>query len=92
MEYQKIIDLLDHTKAQQLKFRTINWVEINDESKATYDNSNIRLKTSMIRSSLCDDSDAYVIVKGTITVPNMAAAGAAVNNSHKKVISKNCAP
>ena len=47
---------------------------------------------SMIRSSLCDYSDAYILVKGTITVPNMAAAAAAANNTNKKVIFKNFAP
>ena len=45
----------------------------------------------MIRSNLCDYSDSYIRVKRTITVPNMAAAGAAVNNTNKKVIFKNCA-
>ena len=42
----------------------------------------------MIRSNLCDYSDAYILVKRTITVPNKAAAGAAVNNTNKKVIFK----
>ena len=46
----------------------------------------------MISSSLCDHSDAYILVKGTITVPNTADAGAAVNNTNKKVIFKNFAP
>ena len=46
----------------------------------------------MIRSNLCDYSDAYILFKGTITVPNMAAVGATVNNTNKKVIFKNCAP
>ena len=46
----------------------------------------------MIRSSLYDYSDAYISVKGTITVPNTAAAGAVVNNTNKKVVFKNCAP
>ena len=46
----------------------------------------------MIRSSLCDYSDGYALVKGAITVPNMAAAGAAINNTNKKVVFKNCAP
>ena len=52
MEYQKIINLLDNTINQPSKFRTRNWVEINGESKGRYDSSNIRFKTSMIRSSL----------------------------------------
>ena len=46
----------------------------------------------MIRSSLCDHSDAYILVKGTIIVPNTAAAGTTVNNMNKKVILKHCAP
>ena len=46
----------------------------------------------MLRSSLCDYSDAYILVKGNITVNNTAADGAAANNTNKKVIFKNCAP
>ena len=46
----------------------------------------------MIRSSLCDYKNAYILAKGTITVPNTAAAGAAENNTNKKLIFKNCAP
>ena len=42
----------------------------------------------MINSSLCDYSDAYVLVKRTITVPNTAAAGETVNNTNKKVVFK----
>ena len=92
MEYQKIINLLDDTMNQPSKLRTTDWVEINDESKGKYDNSNIRFKTSMISSNLCDYSDPYILVKGTITVPNMAAAGAAVNNTNKQLLFKRCAP
>ena len=54
--------------------------------------SNIRFKTSMIRSNLCDYSDAYILAKETLTVTDMAAAGAVVNNTNKQVIFKNCAP
>ena len=46
----------------------------------------------MLRSSLCDYSDGYILVKGTITVDDTSAAGAAANNTNKKVIFKNCAP
>ena len=46
----------------------------------------------MIRANLCNYSDAYILVKGTITVLNTAAAGAAVNNTNKKVVFKNWAP
>ena len=52
----------------------------------------INFKTTMLKSSLCDYSDAYILVKGTISVYNTAAAGAAVNNDDKKVIFKNSAP
>ena len=84
MEYQKIINLVDDATNQPSKFRARDWVEINDESKRRYDNSNIRFKTTPIRSSLCDYSDAYTLVKETITVRNRATAGAAVNDTKKK--------
>ena len=55
MEYQKIINLLENTPNQLRKFRTKNWVEVNDESRGTYNvNSQIKFKTSMLRSILCD--------------------------------------
>ena len=52
----------------------------------------MRFKTSMIRSNLCDYSDSYILVKGTITVANTVTAVAAVININKKVIFKNYAP
>ena len=98
MEYQKIVNLLDNgatlnASNQPSKFRTKNWVEINDESRGTYSvNRKIDFKASLLRSSLCDYSDAYILVKGNISVNNTAADGAAANNTNKKVIFKNCAP
>ena len=93
MEYQKIANLLNDKSNQPSKFRTRNWVEINDEARGTYSpNKQIKFKTSMLRSSLCDYGDAYILVKGNITVNNTAAAGSAANNTNKKVIFKNCAP
>ena len=90
MEYQKIIYLLDNTSNQPSTFRTKNWVEINDGSYEIYSTgSQIKFKTSMIRSSLCDYRDAYILVKGTITVTNTGTA-ASPNNRNKKVIFKNC--
>ena len=77
MEYQKIINLLENTPNQSTKFSTKNWVEIN-ETRGTYNtNSQIKFKTSMLRSSLCDYSDAYILASATMKV---AAAGAAANN------------
>ena len=68
-------------------------MEINDEARGTYSpNKQTKFKTSMLRFSLCDYSDAYILVKGNITVNNTAADDAAANNDNKKVIFKNCAP
>ena len=93
MEYQKIVNLLNDESSKPSKFRTKNWVEINDDVRGVYSpNKQIRFKTSMLRSSLCDYSDAYILVKGNIAVNNTAGAGAAANNTDKKVIFKNCAP
>ena len=92
MEYQKLVNFLNDKSNQPSKFRTRNWVEINDEARGTYSpNKQIKFKTSMLRSSLCDYSDAYMLVKGNITVTNTADDGAAANNTNKKVIFKNCA-
>ena len=67
--------------------------EINDESRGTNDaNSEIKFKATMLKSSFCDYSDAYIHVKRTITVNNTAAADADANNTNKKVIFKNSAP
>ena len=90
MEYQKIVNLLNDGSSKPSKFKTRNWVEINDEARGTY--SPNKFKALMLRSSLCDYSDAHILVKGNITVNNTAAAGADANNTNKKVIFKNYAP
>ena len=54
MEYQKIANLLNSAPNQPSKFRTRNWVEINDQSIGTYTSNNIKLKTTKLRSNLCD--------------------------------------
>ena len=87
MEYQKIENLLDSASNQPSKFRTRNWVEINDESKESYKpGNNINFKTTMVRSNLCDYADAYILVKGTIKITE------AGDERNKQVIFKNCAP
>ena len=95
MEYQKIANLLDNLSNQPSKFRTINWVEINDESRAGYTNgSNITFKTTILRSSLCDYADAYILVKVTVTTTRAGddAAARQADERNKGVIFKNCAP
>ena len=85
MEYQKIINLLDSTSNQPSKFRTKNRVEINVESRGTYNaNSQIKFKTTMLKSSLCDYSYAYIPAKGNVAVNNTATDGAATNYTNKK--------
>ena len=107
MEYQKIANLLDTESNQPSKFRIRNWVEINDESRGTYTSNNIRFKTTMLRSNLCDYADAYILVKGTITITGNAGpepdpttprttaqllAARQADERDKGVIFKNCAP
>ena len=94
MEYQKIANLIDEASNQPSKFKTKNWVEINDESKGTYDiNSQIKFKTTMLKSSLCDCSDANILVKGKITITGAGADAAAkqADERDKGVAFKNCA-
>ena len=113
MEYQKIANLLDNEVAlsasnQPSKFRTKHWVEINNESRGGYTTgSDIKFKTTMLRSSLCDYADAYILVKGTIIIavnegpepdpdaPRTAAqllAARQADERDKGVTFKNCAP
>ena len=67
MDYQKITNLLDNKQNQPSKFRGKKWVEINDDGRGTYNtNSEIKLKTSELKSRLCVYSDAYILVRGTI--------------------------
>ena len=83
--------MLDNTTNQPSKFRRNNWVHINDD--LTYNtNSQIRYKPIILKSSLCNYSDAYIFVEGNITVAKMVAAGAAANISNKNVVIKNCIP
>ena len=93
MEYQKIANLLNDGSNKPSKFRTKNWFEINDDVRGLYSpDKQIGFKTSMLRSSICAYSDAYMLVKGNISVNNTGADGTAANNTNKKVIFKNCAP
>ena len=91
MEYQKIANLLESTSDNLSKFRTRNWVEINDESRGNYTNSDIRFKTTMLRSNLDDYADSYIIVEGTITITGVGD-DAAARQADERVTFKNCAP
>ena len=86
MELEKMVNFLGNTPNQPLKCRTKNWFEINENPCGTYNtNTQIKFKTrmkSMIKWSLWDDSDAYILA-------NKAVASALANNSDKKVVFKN---
>ena len=68
MEYQKIANFLNDASNQPSKVRTRNWVKINDEWRWTYTSNDIKFKTTILRSNLCDYADAYILVKVTITL------------------------
>ena len=95
MEYRKIINLLDYVSNQSAKFRTKNRVEINDNSCGMYKtNSQIKIKTSLLRSSLCHYSDAYGLVHGNITITGAGDDEAVrrLDEINKGVIFINCVP
>ena len=65
MDYQKIANFLDNKASNRpSKFRTRNWVKINDENRGRYDSNDIKFKNTMLRSNLCGYADAYILVKG----------------------------
>ena len=83
MEHYKISKLL--TDSTVSKVVTKKWVEVNDLSSGQYSvNKSIRFKTSMLRSDLCDYSDAYIVVKGKVSVTGNNAA----NRRNKKLTFK----
>ena len=94
MKYPKIANLLDSESNQPSKFRTRNWVEINDESRGTYTSNDIKFKTTMLRSNSFDYADAYILVKGTITITGIGndAATRRADERDKGVTFKKCAP
>ena len=98
MEHNKINNLLlseDNESKQLSKFVTREYVEVNSLSNAYNENKSIRFKTPMLRSNLCDYSDAYILVKGTITVAAPGVNDNADNIRDKRnrpLILKNNAP
>ena len=94
MEHQKIANLIDDASNQHSKFSTKNWVEINHESRGTYNvNNQIKFKSTMLKSSLCDYSNVYILVKEkTITGAGDDAAARQADERDKGVAFKNCAP
>ena len=95
MEYQKMINLLDNAPNQLSKFRTKNWIEANGQSIGVYNvNSYIRFKTTMLKFSLGNYNDTYILVKGKITITGAGddAAARQADKRDKEVIFINCSP
>ena len=90
MEYQEIKCLLDNTRNQPSKFRTKKWVERNDNSSGT--NSQIKFNPTMLKSSLWHYSDAFILLKGIISIANISASSAFAKNNNNKFIFKNSTP
>ena len=91
MEFQKIVNFINRTSDDKdlPRFVTKKWNEVYDQSGGNYDvNKEIRIKTSMLRSDLCDYSDAYIVVKGDITLEGDNDA----NKRNKNLAFKNNAP
>ena len=85
--------MLDNASNQPYRFRTRTCVEINDDSRGTYTKADIKFKTTMLKSDLCDYVDTCIFVKGTITITGAGhdAAARQLDERNKGVIFKNCA-
>ena len=98
MEYDKTNNLLlsqDSESEKISKFVTREYVRVNSLSNTNNENKSIRFKTPMLRSDLCDYSDAYILVKGTVTITAPGVNNDANNIRDKRnrpLILKNNAP
>ena len=91
IKFQKITNFLNTTSDDKdlPRFVTKKWVDVYDQSEKNYNpNKEIRIKTSMLRSDLCDFSDAYIVVEGDITLEGDNDA----NKRNKNLTFKNNAP
>ena len=85
METQKIVNLLSGSSNENSKLATKKWYVIDSESKGIYSHENeIKFLTNSLELSLCDYSDAYILVTGNITVTG--------GDDNTKAAFKNCAP
>ena len=89
METQKIVNLLGDADNESSKFATRKWYVINDQNNTDYgegneDSTTVKFETKVIKSNLCDYSDAYILLTGNIT----ATGG----DANARVAFKNCAP
>ena len=101
METQKIVNLLNDSDNENSKFATKGWYVIDSDSKGNYAKDHpIKFLANSLESSLCDYSDAFMLVTGNIIVTRTIAAAVAGGNPQRKkplvaatqVVFKNCAP
>ena len=88
MEFQKIVNFLDTTFDDKdlPRFVTKNWTEVYDQSGGNYNvNKEIRIRTSMLRSDLCDFNDAYIVVKGDLLLV-LQKMGKEIRRWHLKIM------
>ena len=89
MEFQKIENFLNTKSHENLpRFITKKWAEVYDQSEGDNVKKEIRIKTSMLRSDLCDFSDAYIVLKGDITLEDDNDG----NKQNKNIVFENNAP
>ena len=81
MEHQKILNLLNEPKDS--KFVTRKWNIVNDQSNANYDSGNLTFNTGVLKSNLCDFNNAYILVRGDITI---------TGHNFTQVTFRSCAP
>ena len=89
METQKIPNLFGNADNESLKFATRKWYVINNQNNTDYgdgdeNGTTIKFETKVIKSNLCDYSDAYILVTGDITTTG--------GNANTRVAFKNCTP
>ena len=93
MEYDKINNLLLSEESEKLsKFVTREYVKVNSLSNTYYENKSVRFKTPMLGPDLCDSSDSYILVNGTMTVTANAGANNIRDKKNRPLILKNNVP
>lgn len=94
IEYQKIINLLENANNQPRKFKTKNWIQVNDyrNNRTQNPHSQTRFKSTILRSRLCKYNEADTFVKGAIQIIGEGAdAAAQIADERKKQLTfKNC--
>ena len=85
-----MINLLDNTPHQPAKFKTKNWVEVNDDLRGVYNtNNHTEFKTVMLKLSFCYYCDAYILVKATVSIVPVPPPAANPNDSNEELVSRN---